>query len=96
MTKKRLNPKYKAAEPSTWHAGAKCEACKVDSTYGDLIPVNVVKLIPETALKLENKFYYVCSSCYKTILANKKSVEMPTCLKDPDRRAELLDRYRRE
>ena len=92
MTKKRT----KAPEPSVWYAAAKCEACKANSNYGELIPVNVIKLIPEAALKLENRFYLVCPDCYKTIVANKKSVEMPTCLKDPERKAELLDRYRRE
>jgi hypothetical protein len=70
---------------SVYYYPARCETCGGYSDWGRLIA------IPSKEASAKNGFKFVCPDCYKTIA---RGVEIPTCLRDPERLDELLERYK--
>lgn len=67
-----------------------CETCGGVSHWGELVPVNIETVSPST-LKKVSRWVYVCPKCY---IEATKPVKIPSCLRDPERRKELLERYK--
>lgn len=79
---------------STYYAPVNCEACGAVTNYGEAISVRVDIVSPST-FTISRAWATVCPNCYKRAIKTKK-VKVPTCLSDPERRAELLERYKEE
>lgn len=77
---------------SVYYAAANCEACGAGSHWGELIAVRVDIVSPST-LTISKKYAFVCPSCYVRAV---KRLKTPTCLTNPDRLNELLERYKEE
>lgn len=77
---------------STYYAPVNCEACGAVTDYGEAIAVNLNIVIPST-FTISKAWATVCPNCYKRAT---ERVKFPTCLSDPERRAELLERYKEE
>lgn len=67
-----------------------CAACGGVSHWGELVPVKIDTVSPST-LKGVSRWAYVCPKCYKEAT---RAVRIPSCLRDPERRKELLERYK--
>lgn len=82
---------------STYYAPVNCEACGAVTDYGEAIAVNIPEIIftSFTSYKAFKHFKFVCPNCYKRATKTDR-VKVPTCLSDPERRAELLERYKEE
>ena len=70
-----------------------CEKCGGVSHWGELVPLKVETASPST-LKEVSRWAYVCPKCY--IEATRPKKYIITCLRDPERLAELLERYKEE
>lgn len=79
---------------STYYAPVNCEACGAVTNYGEAIAVRVDIVSPST-FTISKAFATVCPNCYKRATETDR-VKVPTCLSDPERRAELLERYKEE
>lgn len=77
---------------STYYAPVNCEACGAVTHYGEAISVRVDIVSPSTFI-ISKAWATVCPNCYKTAIKTD-NVKVPTCLSDPERRAELLERYK--
>lgn len=78
---------------STYYAPVNCEACGAVTDYGEVIAALVyADYRPLIPIK---RFSLVCPNCYKRATKTDR-VKVPTCLSDPERRAELLERYKEE
>ena len=82
---------------STYYAPVNCEACGAVTDYGEAIAVRVDIVSPST-FTISKTWATVCPNCYKRATKAIKTdrVKVPTCLSDPERRAELLERYKEE
>jgi hypothetical protein len=65
------------------YQAGECDKCGALSHYGELVPV-----------KEANGWAYICPKCYTEATRPKKY--LVTCLRDPERRKELLERYMEE
>lgn len=70
-----------------------CESCGGVSHWGELVPVKIETVSPST-LKEVSRWAYVCPKCYIAATHPKKFII--TSLRDPERLAELLERYKEE
>ena len=77
---------------STYYAPVNCEACGAVTDYGEAIAVRVDIVSPST-FTISKAWSTVCPNCYKRAIKTDR-VKVPTCLSDPERRAELLERYK--
>lgn len=77
---------------STYYAPVNCEACGAITDYGEAIAVRVDIVSPSNFM-ISKAWATVCPNCYKTAFKTDR-VKVPTSLSDPERRAELLERYK--
>lgn len=80
---------------SVYYAAANCEACGAGSHWGELIAVLVPEIIftGYDSAKVIKHYKHICPSCYLSAVKRSKT---PTCLTNPDRLNELLERYKEE
>lgn len=86
---------------TTYFEPVNCQACEITSNAGELIAVKIPEK-RDNFLQAGNnsKYAFICPECYKRLLARLaldkaiENIKEPTCLKDPDRRAGLLERYK--
>lgn len=67
-----------------------CEKCGGVSHWGELVAIQVDKILPKNDIN-GRVWAYVCPECYKEAT---RPVRIPSCLRDPERRKELLERYK--
>ena len=67
-----------------------CEKCGGVSHWGELIAIKVDKILPKNDIN-GRLWAYVCPKCY---VEATRPVKIPSCLRDPERRKELLERYK--
>lgn len=86
---------------TTYYEPVNCQACEIKSNAGSVIAVKLPEKKDNFLQAGNNSNYaFICPSCYKRLLARLaldkaiENIKAPTCLKDPDRRAELLERYK--
>ena len=86
---------------TTYYEHVNCQACEIKSNAGSVIAVKLPEKKDNFLQAGNNSNYaFICPSCYKRLLARLaldkaiENIKAPTCLKDPDRRAELLERYK--
>jgi len=77
---------------STYYAPVNCEACGAVTDYGEAIAVRV-DIVSPSRFTMTRAWVTVCPNCYKRATKTDR-VKVPTCLSDPERRAELLERYK--
>jgi hypothetical protein len=86
---------------SVYYAPVNCESCGVVTNYGESIAIPRLKPTlyadDNPIMDFDALTYYVrlCPNCYVKVTKTPK-VKVPTCLSDPERRAELLERYKEE
>ena len=81
--------KKKTDNIKTYYAPANCEACDCKSNWGELIAVK----LPHPWTTSIKRWGFVCPRCYAKAVKRSKT---PTCLTNPDRLNELLERYKEE
>jgi len=67
-----------------------CEKCGGVSHWGELVAIRVDKILPKNDIN-GRVWAYVCPKCY---VEATRPVKIPSCLRDPERRKELLERYK--
>ena len=74
---------------ATVYYTANCDKCGGLSHWGELIAIKVEKILPKDTIN-GRAWANVCPKCY---IEATKPVKIPSCLRDPERRKELLERY---